>query len=57
MEVEEQKALKEENKRLIEEVETLKASLVEKDDSAHLRKIQELFNKLQIENKNLRIYN
>ena len=31
--------LKDENKRLTEEVETLKASLVEKDDSAHLRKI------------------
>ena len=46
-----------ENRKLEEEIENLRVSLKPKDDSGHQRKIQELFNKIQIENKNLRIYN
>lgn len=46
-----------ENRKLEEEIENLRISLKSKDDAGHLRKIQELFNKIQIENKNLRIYN
>jgi len=35
----------------------MKEAFAVKDNSEHFRKIQELFNKIQIENKNLRIYN
>ena len=35
----------------------MKEAFAQKDNSDHFKKIQELFNKLQIENKNLRIYN
>ena len=45
------------NKRLEEELQQMKEAFAQKDNSEHFRKIQELFNKLQIENKNLRIYN
>ena len=45
------------NQRLEEEVEGLRDALTKQDHSNHFRKIQGLFNKIQIENKNLRIYN
>jgi len=45
------------NQRLEEEVESLREALAKEDHSNHFRKIQGLFNKIQIENKNLRIYN
>lgn len=45
------------NKRLEEELQQVREAAAEKDNSDHFRKIQELFNKIQIENKNLRIYN
>ena len=35
----------------------MREAFAQKDNSEHFRKIQELFNKIQIENKNLRIYN
>ena len=45
------------NKRLEEELQQMREAFAQKDNSEHFRKIQELFNKIQIENKNLRIYN
>jgi hypothetical protein len=45
------------NKKLEEELEQMKETFSLRDNSDHFNKIQELFNKLQIENKNLRIYN
>ena len=35
----------------------MREAFAQKDNSDHYKKIQELFNKIQIENKNLRIYN
>ena len=43
------------NKKLEEELSQLREFATEKDNSDHFRKIQELFNNIQIENKNLRI--
>ena len=45
------------NKKLEEELQQLREVAADKDNSEHFSKIQELFNKIQIENKNLRIYN
>jgi glutamine synthetase type III len=45
------------NKKLEEELQEMRESFNQKDNSEHFKKIQELFNKIQIENKNLRIYN
>ena len=45
------------NKRLEEELAQTREALASKDQADHKHKIQDLFNKLQIENKNLRIYN
>jgi len=45
------------NKKLEEELALMREALAQKDSSEHFHKIQELFNKIQIENKNLRIYN
>jgi hypothetical protein len=45
------------NKKMEEELAQLREATALKDSTEHSHKIQDLFNQLQIENKNLRIYN
>lgn len=45
------------NRRLEDDLQQMRDSFARKDNSEHFRKIQDMFNKIQIENKNLRIYN
>lgn len=51
------KELQAQAKRLGEELAQAREALAQKESAEHSHRIQDLFNKLQIENKNLRIYN